>query len=270
MGNLFQGITRILLQITIFFLLVSCVQKEKTEFESGILWEIESETGIESFIFGTIHLYPKTEMELSENIISKLQECNMLALERDITNQSEQQKFTDFEMPTFLLESYGVIIEEYGDELVSMESELINKALESKMGLTGLESADEILNILKTIRDIKIPQGSFIKEQILADYRESLNQYKTESIGKFHKSMTVQIGVEIINILVDKRNNNWIEDIEALIEKDRTFIAVGMGHLGGENGILNQLKEKGYSLKQIETVNMPTNTLKSNTSKYFQ
>jgi uncharacterized protein YbaP (TraB family) len=126
------------------------------------------------------------------------------------------------------------------------------------MGLTGLESTDEILNILKAIREIKIPEDSFIKEQMLADYRESLNQYKTESIGKFHKSMTVQMGEEITKTLVDKRNNNWIEDIESLIEKDRTFIAVGMGHLGGENGVLNQLKEKGYSLKPIETKNTPS------------
>lgn len=241
-----------LLQITIFFLLVSCGQKEKTGFESGILWKIESETGIESFIFGTVHLYPKTEMELSENIISKLQECNILALERDITNQTEQQRFADFEMPTFLLESYGVIIEEYGDELVSMESELINNALESNMDLTGLESIEEILSIMKTVRDIKIPENTFIKEQMLADYQESLNLYKTESIKKFYKSMTTQMGEEITKILVDRRNENWIADIEYLIEKDRTFIAVGMGHLGGENGILNLLSKKGYKLQRVE------------------
>ncbi len=64
--------------------------------------------------------------------------------------------------------------------------------------------------------------------------------------------MTVQMGEEIIKILLDKRNKNWIEDIEYLIEKDRTFIAVGMAHLGGENGILNLLKENGYELQRVE------------------
>ena len=243
---------KILSQITILLFLVSCDQKEKTDFKSGILWKIESESGIESFIFGTVHLYPRTEMEFPEKVISKLQKCNVLALERDITNQSEQQKFADFEMPPFLLESYGVIIEEYGNELVSMESELIKNALESKMDLSGLESTEEILNILKTVRNIKVPENTFIKEQMLADYQESLNQYKTESIKEFYKSMTIQMGEEITKNLVDKRNENWIEDIESLIDKDRTFIAVGMGHLGGKHGILNLLSEKGYKLQRVE------------------
>lgn len=254
-----RHMTKILLNITILFLLASCHQNEKTDFESGILWKIESKSGIESFIFGTIHLYPQTEMELSENVIFKLHECNVLALERDITDQSEQQKFADFQMPNFFLESYRVIISEYGDELVNMESELIEKARKSKMDLTGLESTDEILNIMKTVRDIKIPENTFIKDQMLTDYQESLKQYKTESIGKFHKRMIVQMGEEITKILVDQRNENWIDDINSLIEKDKTFIAVGMGHLGGKNGILNRLLEKGYKLEPIGMDNTPPN-----------
>ena len=118
---------KIILQISILFLLASCNQNQKTNFESGILWRIESKSGVESFIFGTIHLYPRTEMELSKIVISKLKECNILALERDITNHSEQQKFADFEMPSFFLKSYGIIIEKYGDELISMESELMRR-----------------------------------------------------------------------------------------------------------------------------------------------
>jgi uncharacterized protein YbaP (TraB family) len=243
---------KILLQITIFFLLVSCTQKEKTDFESGILWKIESKSGIESFIFGTIHIYPQTELELLENVISTLHKCNILVLERDMTNKLEQQKFADFEMPTFLVESYGVVIKEYGDELVNMESELIEKALESKMDLTGLESTDEVLSLLKRVRDIRIPKNKYIKEQILIDYKETLSQYETQSIGKLYKSMITQMGEEITRILLDERNENWIEDIEYLVEKDKTFIAVGMGHLGGKNGILNLLTEKGYELQRVE------------------
>lgn len=247
------------LQIIILFLLASCSQSQKSDFESGILWSIESESGIESFIFGTVHVYPRNEMELSEMVFSKLKESNVLALERDITNQSEQQKFTDFEMPSFLLESYGVIVEEYGDELISMESELMKKAFQSKMELTGLETTDEILDIIKTIRDTEVPKNAFVKEKMLSDYRESLEHYKTESIAKFYKSMTIQMGQEITKMLVDNRNENWIDDIKSLIEKDKTFIAVGMGHLGGENGILNRLKENGYELKPIGTEKKPLN-----------
>lgn len=68
-----------------------------------------------------------------------------------MSNQSEQEKFADFKVPTFLLERYRVVIAEYGDELINMESELIIKALESIMDVTGLESTDEVLNLLKIL-----------------------------------------------------------------------------------------------------------------------
>lgn len=36
--------------------------------------------------------------------------------------------------------------------------------------------------------------------------------------------------------------------IEDLIKKQATFVAVGAAHLGGEKGVLNLLKSKGYSV----------------------
>lgn len=160
--------------ILILLFSISCSKEKNTDFESGILWKIESKNGIESFIFGTIHLYPKTELELSEKTISKLKECNVLALERDVTNQMEQKKFADFEMPKFLLEIYGIIIKEYGDELVSMESKLIEEAIDSKIELTGPESTSEILKIMEEIKKTKIPENTFIKEENLITLHSEL------------------------------------------------------------------------------------------------
>ena len=120
------------------------------------------------------------------------------------------------------------------------------------MDLTGLESTDEILDIMKQVRDIEVPKNAYVKDKILSDYRESLEQYKTKSIGEFYQRMTVEMGQEITTMIVDKRNENWIKDIESLIEKDKIFIAVGMGHLGGKNGILNLLKRKGYGIQRVE------------------
>ena len=105
---------------------------------------------------------------------------------------------------------------------------------------------------MKEIKSINVPEKTFIKKDILSNYQKNLIQYKTESIGDYHKSMTIQMGNEITKILVDKRNKNWIDNIESLIKKDKTFIAVGMGHLAGKNGLLNLLSEKGYKLEQIK------------------
>ena len=39
-----------------------------------------------------------------------------------------------------------------------MENELIQKALELNMEVTGLETADEVINIMKEVGNIKIPE----------------------------------------------------------------------------------------------------------------
>ena len=39
--------------------------------------------------------------------------------------------------------------------------------------------------------------------------------------------------------------------IEGLIKKQATFIAVGAAHLGGEKGVLNLLKLKGYTIEPL-------------------
>lgn len=50
---------------------------------------------------------------------------------------------------------------------------------------------------------------------------------------------------------LDQRNMNWIPVIQQLTKKMKTFIAVGSGHLGGSNGVLRLLEQKGYKLTPI-------------------
>ncbi|WP_373518062.1 TraB/GumN family protein [Pricia sp.] len=249
--------TTIQILLLSFLLITGCSKKDLSDLENGVLWRIESKKGFESYIFGTIHLYPKSELVISHTTFSKLQNCKTLVLERDITNVTEQRKFADFQMPDFILESYRTIISEYGDRLVSMEGQLIQKAQESNINIAGLESADEILHAMNTLSTIKVPENTLNKIEMLVNFQKSLKMYNDESIGKLKDSLTIQMGEEVTKILVDERNENWIDDIESLINKNRSFIAVGAGHLGGKNGVLHLLREKGYKLESIGIENMP-------------
>lgn len=207
---------------------------------------------MESFIFGTVHLYPKIELELPANAIFKLEKCKILALERDITDESEQQKFMEFEMPAYFTENYRALIAEYGNELVSMESQLIKIANENGIKISGLESTHEILGIMADLSKIEIPQTDLETDKIIQVYRQTLEMYKAEQIRLFKDSLLSQMPGKMVELTVDQRNNNWLEDIIILIEKEPTFVAVGMGHLGGEKGLLNLLAIKGYKLTKVE------------------
>jgi uncharacterized protein YbaP (TraB family) len=55
----------------------------------------------------------------------------------------------------------------------------------------------------------------------------------------------------VYEILVSRRNRTMTEKIEEFLTKGETyFIVVGAAHLVGKDGILERLKEKGYSVEQ--------------------
>lgn len=54
-----------------------------------------------------------------------------------------------------------------------------------------------------------------------------------------------------IDLLVDQRNRQWMEVIDAA-EGDRIVVAAGALHLGGEDGVLNLLAEQGYDLERLD------------------
>lgn len=241
-----------LLLILTLILLNSCFQNKASEFEVGNLWKITSKSGIESYVYGTVHLYPKNELELSKKIISKLENCKVLALERDITDSAEQEKFLNFELPQYFIESYRALTLEYGNELVSMEGLLIKIAKKNGIKISGLESTNEILAIMTEMGKIEFPQSEFEKDKIIEVYQHTLNLYKKEQILIFKDSMISQMPTKMVDLSINLRNQNWIEDIINLVENKSTFIAVGMGHLGGENGLLKLLKDKEYKLERIK------------------
>jgi uncharacterized protein YbaP (TraB family) len=51
--------------------------------------------------------------------------------------------------------------------------------------------------------------------------------------------------------LLVKRNKNWQERIPKIIQSKPTFIGVGAAHLGGKNGMIQLLKDLGYTLEPI-------------------
>ena len=56
----------------------------------------------------------------------------------------------------------------------------------------------------------------------------------------------------VIEKLLDERNFSMVEKIEEFLQDDETyFVIVGAGHLVGDNGIINLLKEKGYEPVQL-------------------
>jgi uncharacterized protein len=54
------------------------------------------------------------------------------------------------------------------------------------------------------------------------------------------------------DILLDKRNKNWVKQLKEIMKKESIFIAVGAGHLVGEMGLIELLRKEGYTVRPIE------------------
>ena len=59
----------------------------------------------------------------------------------------------------------------------------------------------------------------------------------------------------MIEKLVDKRNHNWIPKLKEIIQQKSCFIAIGAGHLGGENGLIKLLQLQGFTVEPISIDN---------------
>jgi uncharacterized protein YbaP (TraB family) len=52
--------------------------------------------------------------------------------------------------------------------------------------------------------------------------------------------------------LLDARNRNWIPKIENYLQSGQTyFVVVGAAHMGGSNGLVSLLKQRGYKVEQL-------------------
>ena len=56
---------------------------------------------------------------------------------------------------------------------------------------------------------------------------------------------------EVYDLMLTQRNNNWLDVIPSRISENKTLIAVGAAHLIGKDGLIQQLREKGYTVTPV-------------------
>lgn len=104
-----------------------------------------------------------------------------------------------------------------------------------------------------------------IQKRNLLSLIENINSTRTalNSLAKFYKqqnlratdSLMLQIkeySPEENDKMLKDRNLIWINEIPQIINKQSTFIVVGLAHLLREYGLINQLRLKGYSVKALK------------------
>ncbi len=57
---------------------------------------------------------------------------------------------------------------------------------------------------------------------------------------------------EYMDILVYRRNRNWVKQMPGIMEGKTILFAVGAGHLPGDQGVINLLRKQGYKVEPLD------------------
>lgn len=144
-------------------------------------------------------------------------------------------------------------------EMQSVETELMKITAEQKEDVIGLETIKFQMDVFDQIpyQDQMNELVKTAKSDLKRDKNE-INEmfaiYKTEDIEaifNFSKKSDNVITSKFGEIMLDKRNSNWIAKIEAIAKNKPTFFGVGAAHLGGEMGVINLLVKAGYKVEPV-------------------
>lgn len=81
-----------------------------------------------------------------------------------------------------------------------------------------------------------------------------LQTYRAQDLVAIEKLTATAEGPEgkYMDILLFNRNRNWVAQFDSIAAKGATLFAVGAGHLPGQNGVLELLRKKGYTVTPLK------------------
>jgi len=130
---------------------------------------------------------------------------------------------------------------------------LHNKAV---IGLETIEEQGKILFGASIERQKKQLLDNVLNyEKYKKQVEEGFEAFKAQDLNKIEKSFqeTDEFTPEEFEVLLKNRNIAWIKKLPLLIKNKSAFIAVGVGHLVGEWGLINLLQKEGYTVTPIKT-----------------
>jgi uncharacterized protein len=271
--------------------------------EKSLFWKI-SGNGLKkpSFLYGTIHIIPKSEYKMPVATQRALDNMQRVAFEidmKEMTNIRTQlslmtkafmaggktlkdllpaedytfvrKKMDEKGLPAGMMERIKPMFLSMmfaGDEgggglaggdgkMTSVEMELYRVSKKRKLESAGLETAayqmsifdsipyvDQAKMLLQSLRSTSDEKGGDELERMLKLYREQDINAMQSAIGDEEGGMS-----NYQDLLLNKRNRNWIPVMGRMMREKPTLFAVGAGHLGGEQGVVALLRKEGYRVE---------------------
>ena len=190
-------------------------------------------------------------------------------LPRELYRELESQLITtglpisamnDYRPWVIVLMMGGGVIEGYSPEY-GIDLYFLDKAVESDKEVLELQTAEYQIQLLSGLPDdlMILALETGLEEPLdVADIDLMFELWKRGDTTGLEEFLLKDLGKEpalapFYDTFITERNYTMLEKIEEFLSDDAIyFIVVGAAHLVGEEGLLNLLEEKGYSLEQLE------------------
>lgn len=259
--------------------------------EKTLLWEVSGNGLQQpSYIFGTYHMLCKDDFEIKNKVIEALSKTKQTVLEINFSDPEQAQKMQTMMMSSkklseqynaedlaklkLGLEKFGYKLEDIDsfsnvmvfsllttkfmncdqNELKMLDMEILMSSMAGQKTILGLETVDEQAQLFEEYLSPK----ELLK--LVEDYDKG--KAKMDEMQKYYLSEDLE-GLETAfnsedymteaqrKIMLDNRNLNWAQQMPQIMSAASSFFAVGAGHLVGENGLINLLREAGYTVSPV-------------------
>jgi len=245
----------------------------------------------DSYLFGTIHIMPKDNFQVSPQVMDAIKTSTTIAMEIDmnisLSDQMELIKLStlpegktlkDFmtdtaygKLKSYCMDSVGwneaklnrfyILKPIFFSSLVLQEKMGKQKSFEEEFKKIGKKQGKRLMGLETMKYQMETMDRISIENQVkyldslssMAEFNELFALYQKEDISALHAYISRETASipDFNHWFLDVRNTNWIPVIEKQIAAEPTFIAVGAGHLGGPAGVIELLRNQGYTVSGI-------------------
>ena len=138
-----------------------------------------------------------------------------------------------------------------------MEEQIMKESKQYNKEIKGLETIEFQASIFDSIPYEK-------QAHDLVQYIDSLDNYKNvmvEMVDVYRRQDLLRMDTlmhksdpgmeEYMDLLLYNRNRHWVEQMPGIMNGQTILFAVGAGHLAGDQGVLNLLRKKGYTVSPV-------------------
>ena len=242
--------------LTILALSLMCLTSN-----AQLVWKI-SGNGIQnpSYILGTHHGCPFNYCDSIPGLMKAFDKVDNIIGEINMIEFSEMspERMQKMQAMTIMVTVQNKEMMEVIPEIATMTTiDKYMQTLGQRKGKTigELETADYQMELL---------YGHSLAEQAdalleMIDHGDSkgllqqlTNAYKSQNLDTLWKVFQEQMTGYEYDAIIKVRNLNWEKQMRELLPKQSTLFVVGAGHLPGESGMINLLREAGYKVKPVK------------------